>query len=211
MWRNLKHLLIPHRGNGHKPHLLRDVAVEAMLGAVVVLLVVSFAGRSLAPHVDFLAAVYPSVLADLANESRAEHDLPALIESEVLAEAARLKAAHMIAEDYFEHVSPDGVTPWYWFDLVGYRYTLAGENLAINFDDSEPLNEAWMNSPAHRDNILGAGFSEVGIATAEGVLNGRNTTVVVQLFGTPARVSTDSSSPSVAGTAAESTEPEDEP
>ncbi len=43
-----------------------------------------------------------------------------------------------------------------------------------------------MNSPKHRENILNGNFTEIGIATAQGVYQGRPTVFVVELFGTPA-------------------------
>ena len=46
-----------------------------------------------------------------------------------------------------------------------------------------------MNSPSHRENILRKDYSEVGFATANGLLNGEETTIVVQMFGKPLPVS----------------------
>ena len=45
-----------------------------------------------------------------------------------------------------------------------------------------------MNSPTHRQNILDAGFTEIGIATAKGIYKDRETTFVVQFFGRPTTV-----------------------
>src|SRR3989344_6004630 len=42
-----------------------------------------------------------------------------------------------------------------------------------------------MNSPGHRANILNKNFTEIGIATAKGYYQGRETIFVVQLFGKP--------------------------
>ena len=59
----------------------------------------------------------------------------------------------MAEKSYFAHTSPEGLTPWYWITLAGYRFSLAGENLAIDFTESEDVENAWMNSPAHRASI----------------------------------------------------------
>ena len=91
----------------------------------------------------------------------------------------------MARYSYFAHSSPTGITPWYWFTKSGYRFIYAGENLAINFSDSGAVNQAWMNSPGHRSNILNINFTEIGIATAEGMYQGQPTTYVVQMFGKP--------------------------
>jgi hypothetical protein len=91
----------------------------------------------------------------------------------------------MAKEGYFAHDSPSGVTPWEWFDEVEYTYETAGENLAIDFSDSDAVVDAWMDSRLHRENILEEDFTEIGIATARGEYEGRETVFVVQMFGTP--------------------------
>ena len=132
-----------------------------------------------------LSAIYANVLADLANKDRNLESISQLAVSESLTKAAQAKADDMAEKSYFAHISPEGRTPWYWMDKVGYEYAYAGENLAINFDESADVDAAWMNSPAHRANIVNTKFTEIGIATAEGFYEGRPTTFVVQMFGTP--------------------------
>ena len=61
----------------------------------------------------------------------------------------------------------------------------AGENLARDFSDSSSAVNAWMQSTKHRDNILQSQYTDVGFAIKEGVLQGKPTVIVVQLFGTP--------------------------
>ncbi len=135
-----------------------------------------------------LAAVVSATLVTLANEDRAQEDLGKLKVNPLLVAAAQAKADDMAAKGYFAHVSPDGTQPWFWLQQAGYGYAHAGENLAVNFSDSENVEEAWMDSPAHRANILDERFTEVGIATAVGEYKGKKTTFVVQMFGTPAAV-----------------------
>jgi hypothetical protein len=103
----------------------------------------------------------------------------------LLEAAARAKAEDMAAKSYFAHTSPEGRTPWYWLDLVGYKYAYAGENLAVDFDDSTDVTNAWMNSPGHRANIMSERYTEIGIATARGSFEGHPTVFVVQFFGRP--------------------------
>lgn len=136
------------------------------------------------------ASVLAGVLVDLANDDRADNRLDGLTINPVLTEAAQLKANDMAAKGYFAHTSPEGVDPWHWFDEVGYEYSYAGENLAVDFNDSSAVNTAWMNSPTHRANLLDQHYTEIGIATAEGFYQGRPTTFVVQAFGTPLADST---------------------
>src|SRR4029079_16600268 len=113
------------------------------------------------------AAVISAVLVDLANGDRAQHGYGTLTLNSTHVAAAQAKANDMAAKGYFAHVSPDGTDPWHWFKEAGYQFDYAGENLAVNFVDSGDVNDAWMNSPTHRDNILNPHYTEIGIATAE--------------------------------------------
>lgn len=185
-FRHLANVFVPHEGNGYQPHLMRRAGFLVAL----VLILLGALGAALHRHIleegSYLAAVLPSVLVDLANSGRAERALPPLRVSETLVRAAQLKADDMAAKGYFAHISPDGTTPWHWFAEAGYQFTYAGENLAINFDDSAAVYAAWMDSPGHRANILGPQYTEIGIATAEGMYQGQPATFVVQEFGSPA-------------------------
>ncbi len=133
------------------------------------------------------ASVVSSVLVDLANTDRAANSLGGLTINPTLVEAAQAKADDMAAKSYFAHKSPEGLDSWHWFKEAGYDFQHAGENLAVDFSDSADVERAWMNSPSHRDNILNGKYTEIGIATASGYYQGRPTTFVVQMFGTPRR------------------------
>jgi hypothetical protein len=174
-----------HDKNDDKPY-----AIEGMVGVFAFLIVLIF-GLSVSTHYVLkspsLAAVISSVLIDLTNGDRTEHEARSLTVNPLLTAAAQAKANDMAAKSYFAHVSPDGRNSWSWFRDVGYTFSYAGENLAVDFSDSEDVERAWMNSPTHRANILDANFTEIGIATAQGRYQGRSTTFVVQMFGTPAR------------------------
>jgi len=181
-----KDVFVPHKGNGRHPHSLRG---NVIIGAIVLVLIVE-AGL-LAQTFYFsqtqtmTASVLPAVVADLTNEQRTDNGVTALTVSPLLTQAAQDKANDMAAKGYFSHVSPSGQLPWYWFQQVGYDYEFAGENLAINFDDSQQLVTAWMNSPMHRANILKQDYTEIGIGIAQGMYEGQETTFVVEFFGTP--------------------------
>ena len=163
-----------------------------------------------------MAAVISATLVDLTNEDREKRDLPALTLSPILTAAAQAKADDMAAKGYFAHTSPEGRAPWYWFSQVGYDYIYAGENLAVKFSDSKSVERAWMESPKHRDNILNGRYTEVGIATATGTYEGKETTFVVQMFGTPktkqiSPISATPAEPAVVAVAPELPPPPQEP
>ena len=134
------------------------------------------------------AAVIASALVDLTNADRTANQLSTLTVSPALTAVAQMKANDMAAKGYFAHVSPEGLSPWHWFRQGGYTFIYAGENLAIDFTESVDVERAWLNSPKHRENILGAQFTEIGIAVATGTYQGKQTVFVAQMFGTPARV-----------------------
>ena len=184
---NWRRLFLPSAENDYTPHLLQRAAVVMM--AVLVLL--SFVATNLQALLwqssDWLVGtILPAVVVDLTNEERADEAAVPLVRNSLLDEAARLKAEHMAKNSYFAHHSPDGVSPWYWFERVGYTYAHAGENLAIHFTDSSAVVEAWMQSPTHRANIVNNNYTEIGVGTAKGTYDGFSTVFVVQLFGTPA-------------------------
>ena len=136
------------------------------------------------------AAVIASALVDLTNADRTANQLSTLTVSPALTAVAQMKANDMAAKGYFAHVSPEGLSPWHWFRQGGYTFIYAGENLAIDFTESVDVERAWLNSPKHRENILGAQFTEIGIAVATGTYQGKQTVFVAQMFGTPAEVVT---------------------
>lgn len=135
--------------------------------------------------VSLTASIAAYDVASLTNEQRVKNGLPPLDVSPLLTEAAQDKADDMAQNSYYAHVSPDGKTPLYWLDHVGYHYLNAGENLVIDRTTSEQAVDAWMNSPDHRENILRPQFTEIGIGVAKGEYDGFSTIFVVQEFGTP--------------------------
>ncbi|MDE2015514.1 MAG: CAP domain-containing protein [Patescibacteria group bacterium] len=190
---------IPQEENDHQPHLLRNESVlflaTILVGVEVLFLLQAFV---VLPHSKFFAFVIPNVLVDETNANRQLYDLSPLRPNALLEVAAMEKAQDMAAKGYFAHTSPEGLTPWYWMQQVGYRFAYAGENLAVNFVDSSDVTNAWMNSPTHKENILNGNFTEIGIATSQGIYEGHQATFVVEMFGKPnsiARVS----SPSLPG------------
>lgn len=190
MNKKLKVCFIPSEENDHKPHFLRDKSIKVLLFLIIL---AEFAIISLfLPKIpvfknvlDNVAAVLPSVLVVFANESRVEENLHELTSNQLLQYAAQLKANDMAEKGYFSHITPDGKSPWYFVKEAGYEYEYAGENLAVNFVDSEDVHSAWMRSPTHKQNIMRSEFTEIGIATARGVYKGRDAIFVAQFFATP--------------------------
>ncbi len=119
------------------------------------------------------------------NKIRSAYGLMPLTENPKLDVAALLKAQDMINNDYFNHYSPTGKTPWDWINSAQYNYKYAGENLALNFFDDQSTVQAWLNSPTHKENILNPNYKDTGVAILSGVTSTtkEQKTVVVQMFG----------------------------
>lgn len=156
---------------------------------VLILIIVFFAESFLVvpevwgPGRRFLAAVLPALVVDYTNIDRRSDQKGPLTVNPLLTKAAELKARDMATRSYFSHQGPKGETPWSWFDKVGYQYVYAGENLALNFYESSEVNQAWMNSPKHRENILDRNFTDIGVGMALGKFEGRDSVFIVQFFG----------------------------
>ncbi len=185
----MKDTFIPYQGNHHHPHILRCRSLLAALTVATLLEFTMLLGSLLWPILDTqLAAVLPSVITLLTNDTRRTNHLPGLEVNHTLTLAAQSKARDMALKGYFAHVSPNGAKPWFWLDQAGYQYQYAGENLAVNFTDSEELVKAWQNSPTHNMNLLGPRYSETGVGVAKGIYQGREAVFVVQFFATPIKV-----------------------
>lgn len=182
---NWKHWFIPHKDTHKKAHLIswQGLLIYVLL---FILLQVSFSIISYTKPgiLGITANIDQKKLIELTSIERQKKDLPPLVENEALNKAARLKAENMFSENYWAHFSPSGKTPWDFILGAGYRFTFAGENLAKNFYSADDVVVAWMASKTHRDNLLNSNYKDIGIVVMEGVLNGQQTTLIVQEFGT---------------------------
>lgn len=182
----IKKWLWPHKANHFHPHLLRPVG----LGLVVVMLLsVNIAYNYSASHkfqvLGYATSMDAGEIIGLSNQQRTSRGLAALGTNAKLNNAAMAKAQDMINRNYWSHYAPDGTSPWYFITQAGYSYATAGENLAKDFNTSAGVVNAWMNSPAHRDNILNTTYTETGVAVLNGTLMGQQTTLVVAMYASP--------------------------
>jgi len=123
-------------------------------------------------------------IVDLINEARRAEGLGEIIENKALDLSAMKKAIHMKENNYFDHVSPQGVQPWYFAQKQNYNYKNFGENLAEGYFSAKSVHEGWMNSTGHRENILSEKFKEVGVAILKFQQEGQKSYLIVQHFGT---------------------------
>lgn len=182
----LWHHFIPSHHNAYRPHILRRPWLLFFLSLALAIegfLVANLLVRQSSEV--FLAAVVPSEIIALTNAQRAQYHTRMLIEDSLLTQAAHAKAEDMANKGYFAHVGPGGVEPWSWIKAAGYDYSYAGENLAVQFEDSSEVVKAWMESPTHRANIVKSSYSAVGVGMAKGTYEGQPAVYIVQYFASP--------------------------
>ncbi|OGK41644.1 hypothetical protein A2954_07225 [Candidatus Roizmanbacteria bacterium RIFCSPLOWO2_01_FULL_37_12] len=182
----LHNLFIPHEGNNYRAKAIHiDFLTYYLIFAVFLTFSFKILHAKTGDVLGFATDITTDKLYQLTNNIRQQNQLPTLSYNDQLAAAAQKKAQDMIAKNYWSHYGPDGATPWDFILYSGYQYEFAGENLAKNFLFSQGVIDAWMASPSHKENILRKEYSEVGLAMTNGVLNGEETTIVVQMFGKP--------------------------
>jgi len=181
----IKNWFFPTKENNFNPSLLSDRAISIFILLFLLIKVVFSFNLILVKQSSLFADVSAQQIFSLTNEIRQQYGLSPVEENNLLNQAAQYKAEDMLKNSYFSHYSPAGISPWYWIERSGYDYYYAGENLAMNFLDSEEVIKGWFNSPSHRENLLNKNYQEMGIAVISGDLNneGINRILVVQLFG----------------------------
>lgn len=106
----------------------------------------------------------------LLNKERRARGLRPLKLNHKLSVAARRHARSMARRNYFSHGDFVGrIRAARYF--TGARSWTVGENIAWgswNFATPASINDGWMRSQKHRDNILNPRFREIGIGVAKG-------------------------------------------
>jgi uncharacterized protein YkwD len=109
------------------------------------------------------------------NEIRLDLDLQPLKLDDTLSLIAELYVGYIDRTDDFSHTTEGGVTFEDRIKTSGYPFALAGENLAKWYTDTDAVMKAWMESPAHKDNIVNPNFRDMWLAYKNGYR--------VQVFG----------------------------
>lgn len=175
------HLFIPHEGNNFRAKSLHP---DFLMMYLVFALVLTFVFKTGVNVLGFATDVTVEKLYQLTNQEREKNNLASLVLNDCLSQAAHKKAEDMFARNYWAH-SYGGKTPWNFMIDAGCKYEYAGENLAKNFMFSDGVVTAWMNSESHKENIINKNYTQVGYAIVNGVLNGEETTLVVQMLDKP--------------------------
>ncbi|MBI1871934.1 hypothetical protein HYS10_00790 [Candidatus Collierbacteria bacterium] len=178
-------IFLPHEHNNHKAKVLHHRSLIILLGV----LIMTQSAIALVNHLNpgilgYASLIPPQTIVELTNKERQKFGLSSLKLNAKLSQAAQAKAHDMFAKNYWAHNAPDGREPWGFILDSGYSYLHAGENLARDFNNPDSIVEAWMKSPTHKANLISSKYQDIGVAVVDGKLNGVETTLVVQMFGT---------------------------
>lgn len=115
------------------------------------------------PMTDSSVLSYEKEVVRLVNEIRVQNGLDELTYNWELSRVARYKSQDMKDNRYFSHTSPVYGTPFQMMKNFGITYRSAGENIARGQRTPQEVVNAWMNSSGHRENILNASFTQIGV------------------------------------------------
>jgi uncharacterized YkwD family protein len=117
-------------------------------------------------------------MVELVNQERTNRGLTPLRVNLTLTKLARMKSQDLLDHNYFAHFSPRYGSAFDMMRREGIRFRFAAENLARH-SSLLGAHFSLMASSAHRSNILGRNFSEIGIGI---VRTPRGGVLVTQMF-----------------------------
>lgn len=110
--------------------------------------------------------------------------VPALEMHATLRQSARGHAEDMAQNDYFDHNSLDGRSPFDRMEAAGYDYSAAGENIAAGSSTAEATMQQWLGSSGHCKNIMNGKYVHLGVGYAYSASH-QYKHLWVQNFGAP--------------------------
>ncbi len=179
-------IFIPHRHNKYRPWIGRIPGLLSVALILVVLHILINGVNTTLIKIDSSnnTGKDDKILTQI-NSLRSLNNVQKLKIDSRLESAAQAKADHMMNNQYWAHVAPDGTEAWNFIAAQKYLYQESAENLARGFNTASGVVEGWEASEPHRNAMLNNKYEEVGFGEAKGNLNGENTTVVVALFAKP--------------------------
>jgi uncharacterized protein YkwD len=98
-------------------------------------------------------------IAEMINAQRKDNNLPNLVYSNRLANAAYTRAISLSNNNQWSH---DGFQEA--VDAIAKSPVLYGENLGMDIPNDATLVSRWMTSPSHRENVLSTSYKYFGFA-----------------------------------------------
>jgi uncharacterized protein YkwD len=166
-----------------------------IIGILATLFSVGLSGCSMIQDIKYLtrekidAEKLELKIHNLVNGERQNYGLPSLQYDTNLAEIARAHSEDMVRRNFFNHVNPDGLDPTarakasgypcyknfgsYYTDGIAENIDITPIGKVLGFGDVYSMDDiagccvsTWMNSPGHRQNILGSSYYKEGIGVA---------------------------------------------
>ena len=82
---------------------------------------------------------------------------------ETLEVAAQGHAEDMAARGYFEHDTPEGLSPFDRMRAAGFNGSAMGENIACGQQTPRAAVDAWISSDGHCSNMMNGGYTLIGV------------------------------------------------
>ena len=131
------------------------------------------------------------VVVEMTNAFRRQYKLGQVKSNPALAQSARAYAAYLAKNDAFSHTA-DNRDVGARARASGYKWCSIGENLAMKLDSrgfetralAQQTVEGWINSPGHRENLLGSHYTEIGVGVVQAP-DKNPKYITVQVFGRP--------------------------
>lgn len=139
----------------------------ARLPLVAALVVVACTVPATAAQAATSAGGIDTVVAMVNQERENAGCDPVTVDSR-LTSAARDHSQDQADMGKMTHTGSDGSTVGKRATRAGYKWSKVGENVASGTTSPERVMELWMNSEAHRDNILNCAFEDMGVGLVDG-------------------------------------------
>jgi uncharacterized protein YkwD len=99
----------------------------------------------------------------LVNQHRRRIGCRALAWDRRIAAVASRHSRDMEVRGFFDHVNPDGVSPFRRLRAAGVGYRAAAENIAQDGAPPEVVLRRWLASPGHRRNLENCSYTVHGL------------------------------------------------
>jgi uncharacterized protein YkwD len=129
----------------------------------------------------------------LINQRRKANGVRKLRDESHLERAAQRHSSSMDSGNFFSHTGPGGSSPQSRIQSTGYMAGASAWGIAENIrwgragrGSPKAAVASWMNSPAHRDALLGGRYRHLGVGIALGSPTGGgegNTAIYTATFG----------------------------
>ncbi len=100
---------------------------------------------------------------DITNVFRVRNELEPLEWDEETAKVALAHSKDMYESQQFSHISDEFGDLTDRLEAGNVFYQIAGENIAANYLDGPAAVEGWLNSKGHRESLLNAQFTHLGV------------------------------------------------